>query len=73
MSRKPQIGAVKIPLVNQLTFLGQSFSRLVDMALGYLVQVCSTYIICIYWYTDSYTTFIHVISKQTYTCTCILL
>ncbi|XP_045197348.1 protein inscuteable homolog [Mercenaria mercenaria] len=38
MSTKPQMSAVKIPLVNQLTFLGQSFSRLVDMALGYLVQ-----------------------------------
>ncbi|KAK7108071.1 protein inscuteable homolog [Littorina saxatilis] len=28
----------KIPLVNQLTFLGQSFSRLVDATLGHLVQ-----------------------------------
>ncbi|KAK3097404.1 hypothetical protein FSP39_009333 [Pinctada imbricata] len=28
----------KIPIVNQLTFLGQAFSRLVDLALGYLVQ-----------------------------------
>ncbi|KAK7497200.1 hypothetical protein BaRGS_00011494 [Batillaria attramentaria] len=30
--------ASKIPLVNQLTFLGQSFSRLVDSTLGLLVQ-----------------------------------
>ncbi|BFZ10153.1 hypothetical protein BsWGS_13192 [Bradybaena similaris] len=28
----------RVPLVNQLTFLGQSFSRLVDSTLGYLVQ-----------------------------------
>ena len=28
----------KIPLVNQLTFLGQSFSRLVDVMLGHLIQ-----------------------------------
>ncbi|CAL1545823.1 unnamed protein product, partial [Lymnaea stagnalis] len=28
----------RVPLVNQLTFLGQSFSRLVDCTLGYLVQ-----------------------------------
>ncbi|XP_035827262.1 protein inscuteable homolog isoform X2 [Aplysia californica] len=28
----------KVPLVNQLTFLGQSFSRLVDSTLGYLVK-----------------------------------
>ncbi|KAI8772793.1 protein inscuteable [Biomphalaria glabrata] len=28
----------RVPLVNQLTFLGQSFSRLVDNILGYLVQ-----------------------------------
>ncbi|XP_061185599.1 protein inscuteable homolog [Saccostrea echinata] len=28
----------KIPVINQLTFLGQSFSRLVDLCLGYLVQ-----------------------------------
>ncbi|WAR07922.1 INSC-like protein [Mya arenaria] len=38
MSSKPKMSSVKIPLVNQLTFLGQSFSRFVDMALGYLVQ-----------------------------------
>lgn len=39
-AKKPQsqMSNVKIPLVNQLTFLGQSFSRLVDIALGYLVQ-----------------------------------
>ncbi|WAR07807.1 INSC-like protein, partial [Mya arenaria] len=35
---EPKMSSVKIPLVNQLTFLGQSFSRFVDMALGYLVQ-----------------------------------
>ncbi|XP_052277363.1 protein inscuteable homolog [Dreissena polymorpha] len=35
---KSSLKTVKIPLVNQLTFLGQSFSRFVDMALGYLVQ-----------------------------------
>ncbi|KAL3881407.1 hypothetical protein ACJMK2_027852 [Sinanodonta woodiana] len=28
----------KIPLINQLTFLGQSFSKMVDLSLGYLVQ-----------------------------------
>lgn len=28
----------KVPLVNQLTFLGQTFSRLVDLTLGLLVQ-----------------------------------
>ncbi|XP_041352580.1 protein inscuteable homolog [Gigantopelta aegis] len=28
----------KVPLTNQLTYLGQSFSRLVDHVLGYLVQ-----------------------------------
>ncbi|KAK3595203.1 hypothetical protein CHS0354_021518 [Potamilus streckersoni] len=28
----------KVPLVNQLTFLGQSFSKMVDLSLGYLVQ-----------------------------------
>ncbi|XP_076445834.1 protein inscuteable homolog [Babylonia areolata] len=28
----------RIPLINQLTFLGQSFSRLVDVTLGHLVQ-----------------------------------
>ena len=29
----------KIPVINQLTFLGQAFSRFVDLSLGYLVQV----------------------------------
>ncbi|KAL4233063.1 hypothetical protein ACF0H5_007749 [Mactra antiquata] len=38
VSTRSQMSAVKVPMVNQLTFLGQSFSRLVDMALGYLVQ-----------------------------------
>lgn len=28
----------KIPVINQLTFLGQAFSRFVDLSLGYLVQ-----------------------------------
>ncbi|GFN84627.1 inscuteable-like protein [Plakobranchus ocellatus] len=28
----------RVPLVNQLTFLGQSFSRLIDCTLGYLVR-----------------------------------
>lgn len=31
----------KIPVINQLTFLGQAFSRFVDLSLGYLVQVGS--------------------------------
>lgn len=31
-------GNLKIPLINQLTFLGQTFSRLVDGTLGFLVQ-----------------------------------
>jgi hypothetical protein len=36
---KSEEGPSKIPVVNQLTFLGQAFSRMVDLSLGHLTQV----------------------------------
>lgn len=37
-SPKNERTPAKIPVTNQLTFLGQAFSRLVDLALGHLLQ-----------------------------------